>query len=249
MSVNAVGELRKHKEIGEFVCWSRMQAEAGQSLSSIVSRKETERVASGGVFFWGVGNPPATITSALARSKTPVSAVFSVMKSKPKMVDVEPTRTVVWRSYIDMYGVVKPLPRSALVTSRGDSAKGPKSRHNALICRSDHRLSVQHEVPFDPSAYRNAGGNRAPVGPSQVTALLEKVASDTENADYEVNLSAFLTDSYWVRLLDPLELQSDKVSLLNSIEGCNPNEWHEAVEYIRSGPSMLRGAQAQGALL
>src|ERR1700730_13554838 len=38
----------------EFVCWSRMQAEAGQQLEAIIFRKERERQAGGGMFCWGV---------------------------------------------------------------------------------------------------------------------------------------------------------------------------------------------------
>lgn len=40
----------------EFVCWSKVQAESGQTLNAIVARKEKERLAGAGVFFWGVGN-------------------------------------------------------------------------------------------------------------------------------------------------------------------------------------------------
>lgn len=76
---------------GEYVCWSRMQAEAGQQIETIVSRKELERRAGNGSFMWGVGNPPAIITGALARAKVPVHVIFSMMKSRPKAVDVAET--------------------------------------------------------------------------------------------------------------------------------------------------------------
>lgn len=46
------------------VCWSRMQAEAGQSLDAIVRRKELEREANGGLFLWGVGNLIRILESA-----------------------------------------------------------------------------------------------------------------------------------------------------------------------------------------
>src|SRR4051794_36935642 len=89
----------------ELVCWSRMQSEAGQSLADIVRRKESERLAGQGLFFWGVGNAPSSVTNSLARMLTPISAVFSIMKGKPKRIDVSPSRTLVWRGYIDLDGV------------------------------------------------------------------------------------------------------------------------------------------------
>ena len=51
----------------EYLCWTRMQVEAGQALESIIARKEIERRAGGGLFFWGVGNAPSTAINALAR--------------------------------------------------------------------------------------------------------------------------------------------------------------------------------------
>lgn len=84
----------RHSVGDEYICWARMQAEAGQGLDEIVARKERERRAGGGTFFWGVGNAPAAIVNVLARAAMPVRAIFSVMKSRPKAVDVSPSRTV-----------------------------------------------------------------------------------------------------------------------------------------------------------
>jgi hypothetical protein len=198
--------LRNAKDAEEFVCWSRMQAEAGQQLEAIVSRKERERRAGGGMFCWGVGNAPAVMTSALARLSHPVVAVFSIMKGKPKFVDVTPARTVAWTRYLDANGVERPLPPHVLVTSRGDSSHGPKDKHFALMCWSDKPLAIEHGTPFDPTAYRNVGGTGAPVAPSQVTALLKRTASPSAETPYEANLRAWLVESYWVRLSDPVEL-------------------------------------------
>lgn len=222
----------------EYVCWSRMQAEAGQALDVIVDRKERERQAGRGSFLWGVGNAPAQITNVLARSNIPVRAVFSVMKSRPKAVDVSPARTVIWRRYIDAQGVERPLPPHALVTSRGDSARGFKRGHHALMCRSDKPLEIKRGEAFNPAAFRNAGGTGAPVGFSQVTALLRRVQFDQGDSDYEVNLSAWLADSYWVRLTDPAELDADRLRILAEIPGQSLGDWCELVSRIRGAPSL-----------
>ncbi|WP_133366483.1 hypothetical protein [Qipengyuania sediminis] len=217
----------------EYVCWSRMQAEAGQSLAEIVSRKERERQAGDGVFFWGVGNAPAAITSVLARAAMPVRVIFSVMKSRPKAIDVSPGRTVVWRRYIDANGAERPLPPHALVTSRGDSAGGEKRVHYALMCRSDRPLELRRGEPFDPTAFRNAGGTGAPVGSSQVTALLRRVGVEQEAADYEANLSAWLAGSYWVRLTDPLEIDAEGRAALAAMSELNGSGWTQAITNLR----------------
>ncbi len=222
----------------EYTCWSRMQAEAGQSLEAIVERKERERQAGCGSFLWGVGNAPAHVTNVLARAGIPVRAVFSVMKSRPKAIDVAPLRTVIWRRYIDAQGVERQLPPYALVTSRGDSASGAKRVHHALMCRSDKPLAIKHGERFDPTAFRNAGGTGAPVGFSQVTALLRRVQFDQDNSDYESNLTAWLADSYWVRLTDPVELDADRLRILAEIARQPLEDWCGLVSHIRGAPSL-----------
>lgn len=245
----SVGVTRKQPAREEYICWTRMQAEAGQPLEAIVARKEIERRAGGGLFLWGVGNPPAVITKILARTDVPVRAIFSIMKSRPKAADVAPASTVVWRRYIDAHGVTRPLPTHALVTSRGHSAGGAKRRHYALMCRSEESLVVRRGEIFSPAAFRNAGGTGAPVGASQVTALLRRVAEDSVTSHYETNLSAWLTESYWVPLLDPVELDSDKLKILQSLADLGPQKWQKSVAVIREDPSEVQSPKARGTLL
>ena len=111
----------------EIICWSRMQAESGQGLQQIVARKERERHAGKGLFFWGVGNAPSTVTRALAKTETPIPVIFSTMKSRPKKVDTNPSAISVWETYFDCNGIERPLPRHALITSKAHTASGPVS--------------------------------------------------------------------------------------------------------------------------
>jgi hypothetical protein len=228
----AVFDPVKYANADEYVCWSRMQAEAGQSLETIVARKELERQAGDGVFLWGVGNAPAAVTSLLAKAKMPVRAIFSIMKSRPKAIDLAPGRVVVWRRYIDANGMERPLPGHALVASRGDSAGGAKRFHYALMCKSDEPLELRRGEKFDPMSYRNAGGNGAPVGSSQVTALLRRVKHIDGPSAYEANITAWLTESYWVRLVDPVEMDAKRRALLNCLGTTNPSQWRNAVSAI-----------------
>lgn len=232
----------------QYICWSRMQAEAGQSLEAIVERKERERVAGEGLFLWGVGNAPASAVSALARMASSVPVIFSVMKSRAKPADVSPTRTVVWRRYIDASGVERPLPVHSLVTSRGDSVKGIKRRHYALMCRLSSPLRLQRGTPFDPKAYRNVGGKGAPIGASQVTALLRRVADPKRHSDYEANIVAWLAESYWVRLTDPIDIDAAAVDAIQNL-GRSHREWVRIVRELKSDRQSDRAFDDKGDLL
>lgn len=222
----------------DYICWSRMQAEAGQGLLSIVARKERERAIGEGLFFWGVGNAPAALTNVLARAKLPVRVIFSIMKSRPKAIDVTPSRIVAWRRYIDEFGKERLLPGHTLVTSRADSASGPKRAHYALMCYSSNSLELQKQAePFDPADFRNAGGTGAPVGNSQVTALLKRVSNENRHSDYMVNFEAQLVGGYWVRLTDPVLIDARKTRLVEQMPQASPGEWMEILREIRSGPT------------
>lgn len=240
---NAQLPLALLAEEDEYVCWSRMQAEAGQPLQAIVARKEIERRAGSGLFFWGVGNAPATITRTLAGQQIPVRVVFSTMKSRPRLADSAPSRIVVWRKYIDHDGKEREVPPHVLVTSRAESARGEKKVHYALMCYSSEPLMLKSGIAFDHSAFRNAGGKGAPVGASQVTALLRRVEHDRPEADYEANFSAWLAGAYWVRLLDPVAITSKTRPLLARLDGAKISEWCKIVAAIRQSSDANAAAE------
>jgi hypothetical protein len=207
-----------------YVCWTRMQAEAGQPLAAILQRKELERRAGRGIFFWGVGNAPSRLCRPLARTGVPVPVVFSVMKSAPKKIDESPTGLLVWNGYVDSEGVERPIPHHVLVTSRSMTGSGPKTVHYALICHSDVPLQLGND-PFDHRQFRNAGTGGA-IGASQVTALLEPALdAPTTTPEYRQNLVAQLTDSYWVRLTRPAPIKEAELSAVLD----NVSEYRRAV--------------------
>lgn len=214
-----------------------MQSEAGQSLVTIVKRKELERRAGGGVFFWGIGNAPNRSVKKLASKGDEIDVVFSQMKTRPKIRDAEPDGVVVWQSYFDMNDVERELPRHVLVTSRCDTPSGKKRVHYALMCSSEMELGIEDQGPFDHTAYRNiseAGGN---VGPSQVTALVTRTHEGSVKSDYRINFRAKLTGSYWVRLGKPLALGSEVVAAyvaaFSRAAEMRRDEWIHLVSSIR----------------
>jgi hypothetical protein len=224
----------------DVVCWTRMQAEAGQDIRSIIARKELERRAGHGLFFWGIGNAPSRAIRRFAVKAEDVDVVFSLMKSRPKARDVTPAGLLVWRTYFDLSDVERSLPPHVLVTSRMDVPSGAKSAHYALMCRSDEEFRLDEAAgPFDPSAYRNVGDAGGPVSNSQVTALIVRTADESPVSDYRINLRAKLTGSYWVRLARPSILDEAawrtlaKISKLAGEMGTDA--WLEAVSEIRGG--------------
>lgn len=216
----------------ELLCWTKMQAEAGQAIEAIISRKECERAAGNGLFMWGVGNAPAVPIKALARLNLQIPVLFSLMKSKPKVGDRFPEVTLVWRRYIDHHGVERDLPENVLITSRG-AAGGSKRRHYALMCFSQHPLHLTRGIGFDHRAYHNASGTGAPIAPSQVTALVKRVNSPEPTAEYEVNLQAHLIGSLWVRLSDPMVLDADQIQKVSCYNGTTTRAWLQFVSEIR----------------
>jgi hypothetical protein len=116
------------------------------------------------------------------------------------------------------------------------------------MCYSETPLSLKHGVPFDPSAFRNVGGTGAPVGASQVTALLRQVEEPAEKPGYEANVVAWLTGAYWARLSDPHELNAELIAEIASFEG-GAEQWIKFVGRLRGEDSMAIGLRVPKGLL
>ena len=164
------------------------------------------------------------------------------MKSRPKAVDAAPSRTFAWRGFVDAHGITRELPPHAIVTSRGDSAGGPKRHHYALMCFSPRPLELERGTAFEVSAYRNVGGTGAPVGASQVTPLLPRSAEPSRPSPYDVNLRAWLTGDLWVRLTDPVLVAPELAGLLDAACPRRRADWTALAQHIRAGqpPRHLR---------
>lgn len=225
-------------QLTETVCWTRMHAESGQDIRSIVARKELERRAGNGLFFWGVGNPPSRAVAKLVTDGKDIDVVFSLMKSRPQARDVTPSGVLAWQTYFDRHGVEHLLPPYVLVTSRMESGLEARTVHYALMCWSSEELRLDEREPFDPSAYRNIGDTGGPIGSSQVTALVVRTRAESTVSDYRVNFRAKLTGSYWVRLSRPCVLGETSWMALGAATAraseIEIGEWVELVSKIRS---------------
>lgn len=103
------------------------------------------------------------------------------------------------------------------------------------MCYSNVPLAIERGTTFHVAAYRNAGGTGAPVGASQVTALLRRSADGGGASKYEINLRAWLTGSYWVKLSDPVEVAPDVAQRLNGAASLDTWAWSKLAADIRMG--------------
>ncbi|WP_227267727.1 hypothetical protein [Roseobacter weihaiensis] len=205
----------------EVFVWTRFGTEAGQSIEDIIERKERERRENNGVFLWGIGNNIAPSLPALLSAGHKPLVAFSPIKSKPRLVDENPGQIAVWRQATTPGGVRYELPSASLVTSRYVQGK---SKHFALVCRSDHPLtisSVCDTVDFGSLVNAKSG---AGIGFSQVTAVVKSGGSLTgQERHYDVAIRCELAAPYVAVLRDPIVISDPKEK---SLKDAYRAGWH-----------------------
>ncbi len=180
--------------------WSKVGVEAGQSLTDIIARKESERLQNDGFFLWGIGNNVGLPIDALARSQHP-EVFFSLIVSQPRACDEAPEEVFAWTEAETIGGLPYSIPRGSVVTSR---AGANKRFHYALVCQSETPicLSASADEVYSGSL-RNLLSGR-PVGSSQVTSVVESDDSVILGRPYQVAMKFKLAPPYFVRLLNPI---------------------------------------------
>lgn len=188
-------------------CWTRFGTEAGQDIGQILERKEQERVANSGIFLWGIGNGIGPSLRELLKCTESPEVLFSPVRSSPRREDSNPIAIAVWTSAETLGGHPFKLPDTSLVTSRHNPGASRQS-HYALVCFCEATLAISRSCErIALSRLRNLLSGR-PVGPSQVTAVVE--CSDCEGGPhpYDVAIRATLVYPYLLRLQEPLLLSS-----------------------------------------
>jgi hypothetical protein len=192
--------------VPECFVWTKFGTEAGQAVSDILRRKEGERTANGGVFYWGIGNAVGPSILELLRKSAEPEVLFSPIKSAPRKNDVTPETVVAWTVAEGLDGEPYRLPIWSLITSRFNVAR---PRHYALVCKSDSSLLDEFESVPDGIAkiaireLANIVTGR-PLGSSQVTAVVQRRDhSCLSSAEYSVRLRAKLVPPYFIQLSSP----------------------------------------------
>jgi hypothetical protein len=213
-----------------------MGTEAGQRLESIIRRKELERVAGDGVFVWGIGNSLAGSARELLKTRSSVPVLFSPILSKPKAIDVKPTRLLLWNKYLDENGIIQKLPEHVLVTSHGGSENNNRhKRCYGLFCHNKESILFENEGSIDYNRLCNAFSSK-PLGFSQVTAFVRKCnsLSDRPAKPYPVVFSANLFGPLCAQLVDASPLPHEVANEISTASAdATPYEWNKYVKRLK----------------
>jgi hypothetical protein len=187
-------------------CWTRFGTEASEGIEAIIERKEAERQANNGQFFWGIGNAIGPSVRELVRREPSAQVLFSPIKSKPRAFDTSPPVVVRWQVGVGLDGERWQFPDTVRITSGLDPTK-PVRPHYALVCFSSEPLRlIAGGGEITVQSLRNlVSGN--PIGASQVTAVVrrnsEPEAVEKAVFKYPVALQAQLVAPYFVELCEP----------------------------------------------
>lgn len=190
--------------------WTKFGTEAGQSIADILLRKEEERQANGGTFFWGIGNAIGPSVIELLRRHDSPEVLFSPIKSTPRRVDEAPESVVAWTAASDLDGKHYTLPARSLITSRLNLGR---QRHYALVCWSDAPLKgtslASSFGTIHSAALRNILSGRS-LGGSQVTSVVVREPRNLiRSPQYDISLRARLVPPYFIQLGSPQPIDVD----------------------------------------
>jgi hypothetical protein len=219
-------------DIPEAFVWTKIQADAGQTIQSILSRKELER-QSGGTFWWGVGESKTEkVRLLLARDPHP-AILFSLMPSAPHRRDSNPDGVLLWEAYQTPRGT---LPPHAIVVSRAHERNGsPKQRYYAFVCEHPTGLPRSGGGTVDMGTLRNFGDGGKPIGSSQISAVVERAARTGTGLSYPITARATLVAPHAVQLTAPRELSPLERRLLDEVclTGKTAEDWSALVKQLR----------------
>lgn len=188
-----------NRPLPEVFCWTRFGTEAGEAVERIIQRKERDRLANAGVFFWGIGNPIGTAISELLAASTRPEVLFSPMLGGPREVDSNPEQVVAWTVGETPTGRLIELPEAIRVTSHGE-----RRVHYALVCASDEPLKLADLGRLQLQSLRNLRSGK-PVGASQVTAVVRDLGTEGIG-QYLVAMRAWLVPPFFLRLREPVTI-------------------------------------------
>lgn len=220
--------------IPEAFVWTKMQAEAGQPLEVILRRKELERQAGNGEFWWGIGESKGAAIDLL-RCRTPAPEVlFSRTRGAPRQIDLSPSGVVIWETYRTASGE-HPVPPHVIVAAKAMRGTQPRATHYALVCRSKSPLIGSGGGQLDAGALQNIGRGGKPVGSSQVTAVVERGAPSGRSMNYPIASRAILEKPCSATLSSPRELSPTERRLLYEVgmDGETVDDWLAVVRQLR----------------
>ena len=183
-------------------CWTRFGNVGGESMESVIARKERERI-SAGLFLWGIGSAIGLSIRLLLALERPPIVVFSPMLSDFKDKGVNRDFPMLWSEAIGLDGEPWQIPSGVACSSRGSIGKGMKRKHYALVCRSDTPLHVDTDGDprIDMFALRDLG-HKSMLDGSHTTTVVERL-EPVADPRYRIAMIAELVQPYFVELRAP----------------------------------------------
>jgi hypothetical protein len=219
--------------------WTKIQADAGQQLNSILIRKDLEGQA-GGTFWWGIGESKAKKIRLLTALDPRPAVFFSQMVTAPHTRDSNPGAVLLWQAYKMPNGAIVSLPPHAIITSRAHDKNGnQKTRHYALVCENPSGYRSSRGRELDTRTLRNFGDGGKGVGSSQVTAVVERTTCNRAGRLYPITAYGTLIAPYAVQLSAPRLLSSDEKRLLDDVScaGKTSEDWMIVARQLHRSPA------------
>ena len=215
--------------------WSEIGLDAGETPEHIIVRKEAERVAGAGEFWWGLGASLGVSVEVMAqRNGGTLPALFSKSKGIETQQNSEVRIWNAWRSVLhpDQQGRI---PGHIIVTSGHD----PKKRQTrfALICRSAVELALGTVGFCELDQCRTVRGGRQRVDALRGAQLLTKREplisphGSPSQSVYRIAFKATLVGHCYVQLENSRALtQAELNNLLQFQPG---DDWLSLVKKLR----------------
>ena len=205
--------------------WSVIGEDASEPLPDVLIRKEAERVAGNGEFWWGLGAALGDVASVAMANDGLLPVVFSARQPKTYASDLSAQVWNGWETTGD--GNSGALPNNVLITSAYDPRK-EGSTHYALVCRCSSQL-VLCDYVFNPARCRQVKSG-VPPAYSQRAALLKGELAHARG-NYTKGFAAELVAPWYVKLTDSRLLTSNELAAIRHFE--LGDDWLRLVQWLR----------------
>lgn len=205
--------------------WSVYGEDASEPLTDILIRKEAERVAGNGEFWWGLDTALGGVASVATANDGLLPVIFSARQPTTNASDFS---ACVWNGWESTEGGNSgALPNHVLITSAYDP-RNEGSPHYALVCRCSSQLLLRDYV-FNPARCRQVKSGIPPAY-SQRAALLKGEMVHARGS-YTKGFAAELVAPWYVKLTDNRLLTSGDLAAIRLFDPAD--DWLGLVRWLR----------------
>jgi len=213
-------------------CLTKVGRYSGQEAPQILRRKELERQAGKGIFWWGVGESKCPAIAHLRHREVAPKVLFVWQRQHAK----QPSAGL-WLFETYEKGPRKgfSIPDHVLMARSGNK----KGSYYALVCRSTKPLTETVNVDLDLARYlnlKNDGHTGNKPGLNQNTLVLTENSNPLTDSDlYTLAFEAELVEPFCVKLGGKRELSSEEARKLDDVTnpGRTLDDWAHSLRSLR----------------